>query len=174
MRCPDDGLLAARVDDEVDAETAEWLDDHVEGCDSCLRLVRAHRQVKRRTSGLAALPSPAPQAELVAALLRLPAVEHTRAGRARCSQRASGPNRLTSLAVGTGVGAGLVALVWLAPLTSGAAGPSTTPPGASPAEAPRPTVVTPVSSVPSPPATGASTVPPAAVPVLASWSPAGR
>ncbi len=141
MRCPEGVLLVAWVDDEVDPPTADRLDAHVDGCDRCLRLVRGHRLVKRRTSGLSTQPEPVPNADLVASLLTLPAVEHTRAGRVRRAHGTPGASRLSARAVGAGVGAGLVALAWFAPLTSGSSvsTPPGTPPGTNPAEVPSPT-----------------------------------
>lgn len=165
MRCPEGVLLVAWVDDEVDPRTADRLDAHVDGCDRCLRLVRGHRQVKRRTSGLSAQPEPVPNADLVASLLTLPAVEHTRAGRVRRAHGTPGRSRLSGRAVSAGVGAGLVALAWFAPLTAGTS--TSTPPGTNPVEVPSPTAPVSVAAPPSAPApaparVGLPTVPAAA------------
>ncbi|MBA2509730.1 MAG: hypothetical protein H0V32_13710 [Nocardioidaceae bacterium] len=156
MRCPDGAVLAAWVDAELDGSTVGAVADHLVDCSGCCRTVQAHRQVKRATTGLSTLGAPEPGDALLDSLLQVPAAEQQRLRTARCASGTPGGSRVAGAAVGLGVGAGLVAVAWLAPI--GTAAPESSGGGAlQPA---------PVSVVP----TGLPVTPTAQV-TLARWSP---
>lgn len=127
MRCLDGATLAAWIDDELSVDAARAVHAHVDGCDRCEALVRGHRQVKRFTAVLSAGPEPAPREDLLCTLLSLPALEHSRDRAARTAAGTTGTSRLTGAALAAGVGAGLVAVAWFAPVST----PAPTAPGAS-------------------------------------------
>ena len=166
-RCPGQELLAAWVDGEVDADMAT----HLDGCEQCARQVRAHRQVKRRTAGLSAQPSPAPGSDLLACLLTVPVAEHTRQRQARCAPETARWSRPTVVAVGAVAAAGLATAAWMAPtgpVPDGGAGP------AAPTVAPVTTSVSaPITPPFTPPVTSPVTSPPAPVSVVGWMRPAG-
>ena len=127
MRCLDGATLAAWIDNELCDDDARAVQAHVDGCDRCEALGRGHRQVKRFTAVLSAGPEPAPRDDLLCALMRLPALEHSRDRAARTAAGTTGTSRLTGAALAAGVGAGLVAVAWFAPVST----PAPTGPGAS-------------------------------------------
>lgn len=125
MRCPDGAMLAAWVDAELDGSTVGVVAHHLDDCSDCCRIVQAHRQVKRATTGLSTLGAPAPRDALLDSLLKVPAAEQQRLRTARCASGKPAGSRVAGAAVGAGVGAGLVAVAWLAPIgTAAPASPS--------------------------------------------------
>jgi len=163
-RCPGQELLAAWVDGEVDADVAT----HLDRCERCARQVRAHRQVKRRTAGLTAQPSPAPGSDLLASLLTVPVAEHTRQRQARCAPGTARWSRPTVVAVGAVAAAGLATVAWMAPTGSDPAG------GAGPAAPTVAPVTAPVTAPVIAPVTSSVTSSPAPVSVVGWMRPATR